>query len=85
MLKELEEEKANYEKVSNAVEAQNIKEQIDVLSLYLPKLLSEQEVYDIIAGMEDKSIPSVMKKFKADYAGKCDMHMVGDVLKKFAK
>lgn len=83
MLKELEEEKANYEKVAHYETANEIAVQIKALAQFLPSLMSEQEIYDIISAMEDKSIPSVMRKFKSEYAGKCDMRLVGEVLKKF--
>lgn len=83
MLKELEEEKANYEKVEHYETANEIAVQIKALSQFLPSLMGEQEIYNIILAMEDKSIPSVMRKFKSEYAGKCDMRLVGEVLKKF--
>ena len=41
--------------------------------------LSEDEIKDIIASMEDKSMPSVMKHFKANYAGKVDMSLVNKI------
>ena len=41
VLKELEEEKAGYEKVNNLEEVESIKKQMDVISKYLPKMLSE--------------------------------------------
>ena len=78
-IKELTEEKENYIKAGNAVEAENIETQKQIISKYLPKMLSEEEIKNIIAGMEDKSIPSVMKHFKANYAGKVDMSLVNKI------
>ena len=78
-IKELTEEKENYVKAGNMAEAENIEKQKEILTKYLPKMLSEEEVKNIIAGLEDKSIPSVMKHFKANYAGKVDMGMVNRV------
>ena len=78
-IKELTEEKENYLKVGNAIEAENIEKQKSLISKYLPQMLSEQEIKDIIDAMEDKSIPSVMKHFKANYAGKVDMGLVNKV------
>ena len=46
-------------------------------------MLSEDEIYDIISKQEDKSIPAIMKFFKANYAGKVEMNKVSMVLKKF--
>ena len=78
-IKELTEEKENYIKAGNETEANNIEIQKDILTKYLPQMLSEDEIKNIIAGMEDKSIPSIMKHFKAEYAGKVDMGLVNRV------
>ena len=79
-IKELTEEKENYLKVSNTVEAGNIDVQIDCLKGYLPEMLSEEKIKEIILGLEDKSIGSVMKFFKQECNGKCDMNTVRNVL-----
>ncbi len=75
-IKELTEEKENYLKVNNTVEAENIEKQKELLTKYLPKMLSEEEVKNIINTLEDKSLPNIMKHFKANYAGKVDMGLV---------
>lgn len=80
-IKELEEEKASYLKGNRAESAENIQKQIDAISSYLPKMLSEEEIKNIILSLEDKSIPSVMKHFKTNYGSKCDMALVNKVLK----
>ncbi len=78
-IKELTEEKENYIKAGNNAEAENIETQKKIVEKYLPKMLSEEEIKNIIAGLEDKSIPSVMKHFKANYAGAVDMGMVNRI------
>ena len=78
-IKELTEEKENYIKAGNTAEAENVEAQKNLLTKYLPQMLSEEEIINIIAGLEDKSIPSIMKHFKAEYAGKVDMGMVNRV------
>ncbi len=78
-LKELAEEKENYLKVNNAVEAENIERQKQIISKFLPQMLSEAEIKAIIATLPDKSIPAVMKHFKEHYAGKVDMGMVNKI------
>lgn len=80
-IKELCEEKENYLKVNNQAEAENIEKQKEVLSAFLPEMLSQDKIKEIILGLEDRSIPSVMKHFKANYAGKVDMKDVNIVLK----
>jgi hypothetical protein len=80
-IKELEEEKENYAKVGNTSEVENIKTQIEIAKKYLPKMLSRDEIKEIIMSLDDKSVPSVMKYFKMNYNGQCDMREVGEVLK----
>ena len=78
-IKELTEEKENYVKAGNMAEAENIEKQKEILTKYLPQMMSEDEIKNVIAGLEDKSIPSVMKHFKANYAGKVDMGLVNKI------
>ena len=55
--------------------------QLETVKKYLPKLLSAEEIKEIIEKLDDKTVPSVMKHFKTNYAGKVDMKLVGEVLK----
>ena len=80
-LKELSDEKEGYAKVGNAQRVADIARQEEVLSSYLPKQLSEQEIRDIILSLEDRSVPSVMKHFKTNYAGQVDMSLVNSILR----
>ena len=80
-VKELTEEQENYKKVNNQVEVENIAKQIELVKSYLPKMMSEEEIKSIIMSLEDKSIPFVMKYFKANYQGKCDMRLVQEIVK----
>ena len=77
--KELDEEKAGYEKVGRAEQAKDIADQKAIIEKYLPKLMSEDEIRQIIASLEDKSMTSVMKHFKANYEGKVDMSLVSKI------
>ena len=80
-LKELEDEISNFEKVNNAVKVESLREQMKYIEKFLPAMLKEDEISSIIEGLADKSIPSIMKHFKVNYAGKCEMKMVQEVLK----
>ncbi len=80
-LKELEDEKNGYLEANKEEEVNNINHQIDVIKGYLPKMMSEEEIKNIINSLEDKSVPSVMKYFKTNYAGKVDMGLVNKVLR----
>ena len=81
VLKELADEKEGYLKVNNQERADAIARQEEILNGYLPKQLSEQEIRDIIASLEDKSVPSVMKHFKTNYLGQVDMSLVNSILR----
>ena len=80
-IKELEEEKENYARVNNAEEVENIEYQKSLLEKYLPQMLSEEAIKLIILTLDDKTVPSVMRHFKTNYNGKCDMKVVSTVLK----
>ena len=82
-IKELEEEKLAFEKAERAEKVEILKAQMELLNKYLPKQLSEDEIRAIIASLEDKKIPSVMKHFKANFMGKCDMGTVSKIAKEF--
>ena len=80
-IKELEEERDNYAKVGNQEEVETINYEKSLLEKYLPKMLSVEEIKAIIDTLEDKTVPSVMRHFKTNYNGKCDMKTVSTVLK----
>jgi len=80
-IKELDEESANYQKVNNMEEVKNIEEQKSALTKYLPEMLSKEKIKEIILTLQDKTVPSVMRHFKTNYNGQCDMKDVSDVLK----
>lgn len=79
--KELNEEMQNYLKANNQQMAQNIASQIALVEKYMPKMLSDEEIKNIIASLDDKSVPAVMKHFKQNYQGACDMKRVNEILK----
>ena len=81
-IKELSEEGENYRKVNNTAELNNIERQKQLLEGYLPKMMSEDEIKAEIMKLSDRSVPTVMKHFKSNFAGKCDMRAVQEVLKK---
>lgn len=79
VIKELDEEKEGNLKTGRLEEAKNIDLQKAVIEKYLPKMLSEEKIREIIASLEDKSMPSVMKYFKANYDGQVDMSVVSRI------
>ena len=80
-LKELDDEKASFLQVGKEDKAKEIDEQIETIKSFVPKMMTEEEIKEVILSLEDRSIPFVMKHFKANYAGKCDMGLVNKVLK----
>ncbi len=81
VIKELNDEKENYTKVGNSEEVAKIERQIEIATSYLPKMLTAEEIKEIISSIPDKSIGNVMKHFKTNYNGQVDMKLVQEVLK----
>ena len=79
--KELIEEREGFIKAGRQETVDSLTAQIEVIKKYLPKLLSQEEIKAIILSLEDKSIPTVMRHFKTNYAGKVDMRLVQETLK----
>ena len=82
-IKELTDECDNYKKAGNTTQVELIESQKALIEKFLPQMMSEDEIYEVISNLDDKSIPNVMKHFKANYAGKVEMAKVQMVLKKF--
>lgn len=80
-IKELADEKENFLKAGREETAKDIEHQAEVLRKYLPKMLSEEEIKEEIMKLDDKSIPSIMKHFKTNFAGRVEMALVSKVAK----
>lgn len=80
-IKELTEEKEAFQKAGRAENVATLSEQMEFLNGFLPQMMSAEEIKAEILSLTDKSVPSVMKHFKANFAGKCDMREVQSVLK----
>jgi uncharacterized protein YqeY len=80
-IKELADEKAEFEKLGRADNVKALAHQEEVLKVYLPKMLTEDEIKAEIAKLDDKSMPSIMKHFKTNFAGKVDMGVVSKIAK----
>ena len=79
--KELIEEKEGFIKANRPDSVASLDVQIATVQKYLPKLMSEDEIKAEIEKLDDKTVPSVMKHFKTNFAGKCDMGLVNKVLR----
>lgn len=80
-MKELSDEATTFKNAGREEKYQELMAQRDYLETFLPRQLSKDEIKDIINTLEDKSIPSVMKYFKANYNGQCDMKLVNEAAK----
>lgn len=80
--KELLDERAGFEKAGRVEKTEDLDKQIAAVKVFMPKMMDEKEISEVISTLEDKSVPAVMRYFKAEYAGKCDMRLVSEVLKK---
>ena len=79
LLKELHDEKEDYINVNNTSKVNSITIQEEEIKKYLPKNLSEEEIRKEIASLLDKSMPSIMKHFKTNFAGRVDMSLVSKI------
>ena len=82
-IKELDEEREGYIKVGREESALEIAKQKEIIEKYLPQMMSEAEIRAEIEKLEDKKIPSVMKHFKANFNGLCDMGLVSKIAKEY--
>jgi uncharacterized protein YqeY len=79
VIKELEEEILAFKNAGRLEKVEELTKQKDILAKYLPAQLTEDEIKDIINQLDDKSMPSIMKHFKQNYLGKCDMKLVNKI------
>lgn len=79
--KELLEEREGLVKAGRIESLNNLDEQINTIRKYLPEMLSQEKIREIINTLPNRSVPFVMKHFKTNYLGKCDMKLVNETLK----
>ena len=79
--RELEEEEAANRTAGRVEAAEDLSAQRKVVQAYLPQMMTDEEIKAVILSLEDRSVPNVMKHFKAEYAGRVDMRKVSAILK----
>lgn len=82
-IKQLDEERIGYVEAKREETVKEIDIQKEILQKYLPQMMSEDEIRAEISKLSDKSIPAIMKHFKANFNGKCEMSLVSKVGKEF--
>lgn len=80
-VKELGDEREGFLKADRPEKVAELDRQISVVNGFLPQMMSAEEIARIIMTLEDRSVPAVMRYFKSEYAGKCEMRTVSEVLK----
>lgn len=80
-LKALHDEKEMYLGANKKEEVENIDKQIKYIESFLPAMISEKEIREIISKLEDKSIKNIMTVFKTKYAGQVDFALVSKIAK----
>lgn len=84
-LKELSDEKEMYEANGRKEQAEADAKQMEIVKSYLPKMMSEEEIREVIEKLEDHSIKTIMTEFKTNYAGKADMGLVSKIAREYQK
>lgn len=76
---------AAYEEAGRPELAENEKAELDIISAYLPKQLSEEEtrseVEKIITASGASTLPEAMKAVMAELRGKADTKLVSEIIK----
>ena len=83
VIKELDEEILAFKNANRTEKVEELTLQKQILEAYLPAQLTEEEIKKIINSLEDKSMPSIMKHFKQNYLGKCDMKLVNKLANEY--
>ena len=84
-VKELEEEIKGFESAGRREQVASLQKQKDVLSGFLPEMMSEDEIKKVIDSLEEKTLPAIMAHFKKNFAGKCDMSIVSRIARELNK
>lgn len=80
-LKSLEDEIEAFKKANRTEKVEELTRQHKLVKEYLPKMLSEDEIKNIISLLEDKTMKNIMSHFKNNYNGKVDMSLVSRIAK----
>ena len=83
VIKELDEEILAFKNANRLEKVEELLKQKEILEAYLPAKLTEEEIKEIINSLEDKSMPNIMKHFKLNYLGKCDMKLVNKLANEY--
>ena len=83
VIKELDEEILAFKNANRLEKVEELTLQKQILEAYLPAKLTEEEIKEIINSLEDKSMPNIMKHFKLNYLGKCDMKIVNKLANEY--
>ena len=79
VIKEIKDEAEAFLNANRKEQYEELLKQKQALEAYLPKMMSKEEILQEIEKLDDKSMPSIMKHFKANFLGKVDMSLVSQI------
>jgi len=82
-VKELDEEAESFKQAGRTDSYNELVRQKEIVSAFLPQMMTEDEIRKEIEKLDDKSIPTIMKYFKANFQGKVDMGAVNKIAREF--
>ncbi len=82
--KELDEEIAGFTLAHNQERIDSLNRQKTLIQAYLPKMLSKEEIKDLVIKLNTKNMAEIMTFFKTNYPGRVDMRTVSEIAKGLA-
>lgn len=79
--KELDDEISSFKKLNRTDDVLRLEAQKNAILKYVPSQLTDDEIRNEISKLDDKSIQSIMKHFKSNFNGLCDMKKVSQIAK----
>ena len=79
MIKNLSEELDMFKNAGRQDNVDTITRQLELLNAFVPQMLGEDKIVEIISTLDDKSMKSIMTYFKTNYNGKVDMGEVSRI------
>ena len=79
VIKEILDEAEAFKNANRLEQYQELIKQKESIEVYLPKMMSKEEIMAEIDKLEDKSMPAIMKHFKTNFLGKVNMQEVSQI------
>ncbi len=83
VIKEVDDEANAFLLANRKEQYEELIRQKKILEVYLPKMMSKDEIIMEIEKLSDKSLPSIMKHFKTHFIEKVDMALVSEIARSY--